>query len=77
MGDNRGASSDSRYWGPVSEDLLIGKAFLRLLPLKNIDLMPGAYTQTNESTKEMMEMCPACRQIKNAELLQGGNSYER
>ncbi len=41
MGDNRGASSDSRYWGPVKKDLIIGQAFLRLLPLNDIDYKPG------------------------------------
>ncbi len=45
MGDNRSASSDSRYWGPVDKDLIIGKALLRLLPLKNIDVMPGNFHQ--------------------------------
>ena len=29
MGDNRGASVDSRYWGPVPRDWLIGEALLR------------------------------------------------
>lgn len=41
MGDNRKASSDSRVWGPVTRDLISGKAFLRLMPLTNIDVYPG------------------------------------
>lgn len=45
MGDNRNASSDSRYWGPVKRDLLTGRAFLRLLPLNKLSVMPGHYKQ--------------------------------
>jgi signal peptidase I len=45
MGDNRTASSDSRYWGPVPRRLLIGRAFLRLLPLSKVGFMPGNYNQ--------------------------------
>jgi len=43
MGDNRAASSDSRAWGTVPEKLIIGKAFLRLLPITNVDILPGGY----------------------------------
>ncbi|MFA5778220.1 MAG: signal peptidase I [Candidatus Paceibacterota bacterium] len=43
LGDNRGASSDSRYWGAVKKNLLSGKAFLRLLPINKIDILPGNY----------------------------------
>lgn len=45
MGDNRGASSDSRYWGAVPRKLLIGKAFLRLWPINNIGVLPGEYVE--------------------------------
>lgn len=47
MGDNRAASSDSRYWGAVPRDHMVGQAFIRLLPIKNIDLFPGAYIESN------------------------------
>jgi len=45
MGDNRPSSSDSRYWGTVPKKLLIGKAFLRLLPISEIDILPGSFVQ--------------------------------
>jgi signal peptidase I len=46
MGDNRPASSDSRYWGAVPKNLLVGKVFLRLLPVNEIGVYPGSYKAT-------------------------------
>jgi signal peptidase I len=36
MGDNRGASDDSRFWGPVPDDWVIGNAFATYWPPKRI-----------------------------------------
>ena len=43
LGDNRIASSDSRVWGPLMEDLIVGKAFLRLLPINKVAAHPGDF----------------------------------
>jgi signal peptidase I len=40
-GDNRDASSDSRSWGPLPRKLIVGRPILRLLPIKQLDLLPG------------------------------------
>jgi len=39
MGDNRGASDDSRFWGPVPRDWFIGGAFATYWPPKKIGLL--------------------------------------
>jgi signal peptidase I len=39
MGDNRGSSDDSRYWGPVPDDWIIGGAFATYWPPGRIGLL--------------------------------------
>ena len=47
MGDNRSSSSDSRSWGNVKENLIIGHVLLRLLPINQIGISPGEYEFVN------------------------------
>jgi signal peptidase I len=44
MGDNRGASSDSRAWGSLPENLIVGRAFLRLFPPQTVSILPGDHS---------------------------------
>ena len=46
MGDNRPRSSDSRVWGPLPREDIMGRAFFRLLPPGDVGFFPGAYAQT-------------------------------
>ncbi len=46
MGDNRRQSSDSRSWGTLPRDLIVGTPFVRLFPLNQIGIYPGGYTET-------------------------------
>jgi signal peptidase I len=39
MGDNRGSSDDSRYWGPIPDDWIIGGAFATYWPPGRIGLL--------------------------------------
>ncbi|HVX22009.1 MAG TPA: signal peptidase I [Acidimicrobiales bacterium] len=38
MGDNRVDSCDSRYWGPIEQDTIVGRVDLRFWPLSHIHL---------------------------------------
>jgi signal peptidase I len=39
MGDNRGQSDDSRFWGPVPKKWIIGQAFLTYWPIRKIGIL--------------------------------------
>ncbi len=39
MGDNRPNSSDSRVFGPISQDLAVGKAWLRIWPFNKFGIV--------------------------------------
>ena len=39
MGDNRPESQDSRFFGPIERDLIVGRAWLRYFPLDRIGFM--------------------------------------
>lgn len=44
LGDNRLFSSDSRRWGALREELVAGRAWLRLWPLNRIAFLPGLHS---------------------------------
>ena len=41
LGDNRSKSSDSRFWGPLKQDFIVGEPLIRLLPLADLSILPG------------------------------------
>ena len=50
MGDNRPESSDSRVWGTLPRDNIVGRAFMRLLPLNSIGFFPGSLSTVDTGT---------------------------
>jgi signal peptidase I len=41
LGDNRRVSADSRLWGTLPREAIVGRAFARLYPLDKISFLPG------------------------------------
>lgn len=43
LGDNRGESADSRLWGALKRDFIVGRPFLRLFPVSEFETFPGEW----------------------------------
>lgn len=41
LGDNRGASADSRWWGVLERHYIVGKALIRAWPYNNLSIFEG------------------------------------
>lgn len=53
MGDNRNRSSDSRVWGILQRENIIGRAYVRLFPFTRIDFLPGANELTGSEIRDI------------------------
>ncbi len=43
LGDNRAGSSDSRIWGSLPKENIVGTPIIRLLPFNKMDILPGKF----------------------------------
>ncbi|MDO8620384.1 MAG: signal peptidase I [bacterium] len=43
LGDNRGASADSRLWGTLKREFIVGRPIVRLFPLSEVGIFPGEW----------------------------------
>lgn len=46
LGDNRDESADSRLWGALKREGIIGRPLIRLFPVTEIELFPGEWKVT-------------------------------
>ena len=52
MGDNRPHSNDSRSWGAITKQDIVGQAWLKLRPWSERTLFPGKHNYEQESGQE-------------------------
>lgn len=50
LGDNRRVSADSRSWGVLPKEDIVGRAIVRLFPFNSIDLLPGTARYDNDNS---------------------------
>ncbi len=55
MGDNRRVSSDSRVWGVLPRENILGHVLVRLFPLSHIGIFPGDATYSIDSSPASAE----------------------
>jgi signal peptidase I len=59
MGDHRAASSDSRYFGPISKSTVIGRAWIRYWPMADLGWVPQAQYQGIPDPSPAQKTSPA------------------